>query len=326
MDASFLPVESGSNEAFSPLPPTPHTRQITEDRSKSKAPPPDTEDATVAPPLCDGPLDDATADRNNRNHPSSLGEDDRRNPPLSSFPSRAFRERTIDKNRNSTGEDLDNRSIRSASSPQLATTKPMTRSKVYRKASLKSGIAMQNLSLKDFCNGMDRPGTNGSTQNHHRQQPRIILLASKSNGRPRKSDGRASLRSGPKPELQPSAAIPIDPSSHRPPPPPLHPPTETGTEKGKDRSSHREERNDHTDKWNLENVRITCNPLSNPYPYSTPCPKPTSNILPEAQEEEPKSRSCGSFLPILALIPQTVISFHYLSPKMKFSWWRNKIS
>lgn len=95
-------------------------------------------------------------------------------------------------------------------------------------------------------------------------------------------------------------------------------------------------RNEST-KWNLENVHITCNPLSTPYPYSTPSATTTTTattvintnktaMTTVERDDEPKSRSCGSFLPILALIPQSVISFQYLSPKMKFSWWRNKIS
>ncbi|XP_043514923.1 uncharacterized protein LOC122531228 [Frieseomelitta varia] len=84
--------------------------------------------------------------------------------------------------------------------------------------------------------------------------------------------------------------------------------------------------NDTKDKWNMEEVHITCNPLSTPYPYSTPHHNIMSETVTEPLDDEPKSRSCGNFLPILSLIPQTVISFQYLSPKMKFSWWRNKIS
>jgi len=88
-------------------------------------------------------------------------------------------------------------------------------------------------------------------------------------------------------------------------------------------------------KWNSEDIHITCNPLSTPYPYSTPAATTTTTTTTVTSkttatmvesDEEPKSRSCGSFLPILALIPHSVISFQYLSPKMKFSWWRNKIS
>lgn len=46
----------------------------------------------------------------------------------------------------------------------------------------------------------------------------------------------------------------------------------------------------------------------------------------EQQQQTNKSKSCSSFLPILSLIPNTFVSFQYPSPKMKFSWWRNKIS
>ncbi|XP_017756440.1 PREDICTED: uncharacterized protein LOC108548142 isoform X2 [Eufriesea mexicana] len=84
--------------------------------------------------------------------------------------------------------------------------------------------------------------------------------------------------------------------------------------------------NDRKNKWNMGEVHITCNPLSTPYPYSTPHHNIMSETVTEPLDDEPKSRSCGNFLPILSLIPQTVISFQYLSPKMKFSWWRNKIS
>jgi len=89
-----------------------------------------------------------------------------------------------------------------------------------------------------------------------------------------------------------------------------------------------------TVKWNPEDVHITYNPLSTPYPYSTPSATTTTTTITTSKtatttvecDDEPKSRSCGSFLPIFALIPQSIISFQYLSPKMKFSWWRNKIS
>ncbi|KOC63953.1 hypothetical protein WH47_01268 [Habropoda laboriosa] len=84
--------------------------------------------------------------------------------------------------------------------------------------------------------------------------------------------------------------------------------------------------NDTKNKWNMGEVHITCNPLSTPYPYSTPHHNIMSETVTEPLDDEPKSQSCGNFLPILSLIPQTVISFQYLSPKMKFSWWRNKIS
>ncbi|XP_076475003.1 uncharacterized protein LOC143302742 isoform X2 [Bombus vancouverensis nearcticus] len=83
---------------------------------------------------------------------------------------------------------------------------------------------------------------------------------------------------------------------------------------------------DTKNKWNMGEVHITCNPLSTPYPYSTPHHNIMSETVTEPLDDEPKGRSCGNFLPILSLIPQTVISFQYLSPKMKFSWWRNKIS
>ncbi|CAL7943619.1 unnamed protein product [Xylocopa violacea] len=84
--------------------------------------------------------------------------------------------------------------------------------------------------------------------------------------------------------------------------------------------------NDTKDRWNMREVHITCNPLSTPYPYSTPHHNSMSETVTESLDDEPKSRSCGNFLPLLSLIPQTIISFQYLSPKMKFSWWRNKIS
>ncbi|XP_063982487.1 uncharacterized protein LOC135165284 [Diachasmimorpha longicaudata] len=74
-----------------------------------------------------------------------------------------------------------------------------------------------------------------------------------------------------------------------------------------------------------EGVHIICNPLATQYPYSTPFAKSKTT---EEREDEPKCShsSCGGFLPIFSLIPQGVVSLQYLSPKMKFSWWRNKIS
>ncbi|XP_076229018.1 uncharacterized protein LOC116426336 [Nomia melanderi] len=174
-------------------------------------------------------------------------------------------------------KDSNSRSIRSVSSPQL-TTKPLTRSKVYRKASLKS----MNLSNSTLDN---------SASNHCRS----IGLA---------SDNRIINTS--------NCSI-------------------TFTDKKVPFSYHsattqRNDSNDSRNKWNMGEVHITCNPLSTPYPYSTPHRNIINETVTEPLEEEPKSRSCGSFLPILSLIPQTVISFQYLSPKMKFSWWRNKIS
>ncbi|XP_076661487.1 uncharacterized protein LOC143365306 [Halictus rubicundus] len=174
-------------------------------------------------------------------------------------------------------KDSNPRSIRSVSSPQL-TIKPLTRSKVYRKASLKS----MNLSNSTLDN---------STPNHCRSQDlasnnRIINISN------------CSITFTDK-------EVPFSYLS--------------ATTQGN-------ESNDNRNKWNMGEVHITCNPLSTPYPYSTPHRNIISETVTEPLDEEPKSRSCGSFLPILSLIPQTVISFQYLSPKMKFSWWRNKIS
>ena len=58
---------------------------------------------------------------------------------------------------------------------------------------------------------------------------------------------------------------------------------------------------------------------------SARCPRGGEPTARRHEDKQPKPRSC-SFLPILSLIPHTVISFQYPSPKMKFSWWRNKIS
>ncbi|KZC09477.1 hypothetical protein WN55_00149 [Dufourea novaeangliae] len=173
--------------------------------------------------------------------------------------------------------DSNSCSIRSASSPQL-TTKPVTRSKVYRKTSLKS----MNLSNSTFDN---------SSMNHCRSTDlafdnRVINISN------------CSITVAEK-----KAASPY----------------RSETTQGNDL-------NDTRSKWSMGEVHITCNPLSTPYPYSTPHRDITSETVTEPLDDEPKGRSCGSFLPILSLIPQTVISFQYLSPKMKFSWWRNKIS
>ncbi|KAG7188091.1 hypothetical protein KM043_015941 [Ampulex compressa] len=97
-------------------------------------------------------------------------------------------------------------------------------------------------------------------------------------------------------------------------------------ERPKQRISKESDHGETSGRRNTDDIRIICNPLSTPYPYSTSCHKVVSEMVPEPSEEEPKGHTCGSFLPILSFLPQTVISFQYLSPKMKFSWWRNKIS
>ncbi|EFN89506.1 homeobox protein 14 [Harpegnathos saltator] len=170
--------------------------------------------------------------------------------------------------------------IRSASSPQLTTTKA-PRSKVYRKASLKTPFACE-------LNGSG----DGSDISEKNSVIRYTNAAAEKKQKRRSGGGGGG--GGP-------------------------------SEKESDAKS---------DKWNPEDIHITCNPLSTPYPYSTPATTTTTTATTTTttttttveSDEEPKSRSCGSFLPILALIPQSVISFQYLSPKMKFSWWRNKIS
>lgn len=169
------------------------------------------------------------------------------------------------------------RSKRSASSPQL-TMKPLTRSKVYRKTSLKSSTIKLTGSEQETLSLARITKIGGATK------ASIAKTGSKSD------------RNGKEP---------ID-----------------------DIDKINRSINDSKVKWNTENVHITCNPLSNPYPYSTPCHKidRDKSTDREQPDEEPKSHSCGSFLPILSLIPQTMVSFQYLSPKMKFSWWRNKIS
>ncbi|XP_078039049.1 uncharacterized protein LOC144471146 [Augochlora pura] len=174
-------------------------------------------------------------------------------------------------------KDNNPRSIRSVSSPQL-TIKPLTRSKVYRKASLKS-MNLLNSTL-------DNSTPNHCKNNDLASDNRIINISN------------CSITFTDK-------DVPFSYLSA----------TTQGIES-----------NDTRDKWNTGEVHITCNPLSTPYPYSTPHRNIISETVTEPLDEEPKSRSCGSFLPILSLIPQTVISFQYLSPKMKFSWWRNKIS
>lgn len=168
-------------------------------------------------------------------------------------------------------------SVRSVSSPQL-TIKPLTRSKVYRKASLKS------MNLSNFV--LDHSALNHRKTNVSASETRIINISN------------CSITSTDK-------KVPF--SCH------------LETTQGNDS-------NDTKNKWNMGEVHITCNPLSTPYPYSTPHHNIMSEPVTESLDDEPKSRTCGNFLPILSLIPQTVISFQYLSPKMKFSWWRNKIS
>ncbi|XP_017756438.1 PREDICTED: uncharacterized protein LOC108548142 isoform X1 [Eufriesea mexicana] len=168
-------------------------------------------------------------------------------------------------------------SVRSVSSPQL-TIKPVIRSKVYRKTSLKS-MNLSNAML-------DHSVLNHRKSNVLTSESRIINISN------------CSITSTDK-------QVPFSCLS--------------GMAQGNNS-------NDRKNKWNMGEVHITCNPLSTPYPYSTPHHNIMSETVTEPLDDEPKSRSCGNFLPILSLIPQTVISFQYLSPKMKFSWWRNKIS
>ncbi|KAK2578137.1 hypothetical protein KPH14_001327 [Odynerus spinipes] len=173
--------------------------------------------------------------------------------------------------------------FRSISSPQL-TTKPLTRSKVYRKASLKSsasklssqsGNATFTSNIQTIKTSKNDKCMLSTVPNYRKTPDQCHINKSDACGKVNENDYSIA-----------NSKI----------------------------------------KWNIEDIHITCNPLSTPYPYSTPCQKTASGTVTESQDEEPKSRSCGSFLPILSLIPQTVIGFQYLSPKMKFSWWRNKIS
>ncbi|XP_033230649.1 uncharacterized protein LOC117181788 [Belonocnema kinseyi] len=162
-------------------------------------------------------------------------------------------------------------SSRSISSPQLM-AKPPLRSKVYRKASLKSAINIPSLDSVCFSD------------------TRIINISN-----------RAKLQAENKRTLSTSEGKVIENNSL----------------------------NDFevTSDILVKNVNnVMCDPSSTPYPYSMSCNKGAQTIETEAQDDEPKNHSCGSFLPILSLIPHSVISFQYLSPKMKFSWWRNKIS
>lgn len=179
--------------------------------------------------------------------------------------------------------------FRSISSPQL-TIKPLTRSKVYRKASLKSSTNKSSLQsdLSTFTIDNFNAVSNVKSMNNTNNSKCILSKANKY----RKTPEQCPIQS------------------------------DTCRKAKENDSGIANSKN----KWNIEDVHITCNPLSTPYPYSTPCQKTASGTVTESQDEEPKSRSCGSFLPILSLIPQTVIGFQYLSPKMKFSWWRNKIS
>lgn len=173
--------------------------------------------------------------------------------------------------------DTNSYSVRSVSSPQL-TIKPLARSKVYRKASLKS----MNLSNSTI----DNVATNHCNSIDLTLDTRIINISN------------CSVTST-------DAKVPFTCLSE---------------------TTQGEDSDDAKNKWNTGEVHITCNPLSTPYPYSTPHHNIMSETVTEPLDDEPKSRSCGSFLPILSLIPQTVVSFQYLSPKLKFSWWRNKIS
>lgn len=198
------------------------------------------------------------------------------------------------KNRNATSNSNFTAGSRSAFSAPAAQTliKSTTRSKVYRKASLKTPEDSNQRKIfpkqRSFSTDFPISATFETSLSHLAETFK---------------DSRSCLRDG-NSDSNASSAL--------------------------DRSKSSVEENgggsDAKMKWNEGNVHITCNPLSTPYPYSTPCHKDERIRVTETQEEEPKAHSCGNFLPILSLIPLTLVSFQYLSPKMKFSWWRNKIS
>lgn len=171
-----------------------------------------------------------------------------------------------------TSNSMSGHSQRSTSSPQL-TVKPVTRSKVYRRTSLRSSPIKLNLTV---------------------QPSKTINYISKSHLDMHKCESTRHC---------------IDSLS-----------------KSYDSAKDEIDNDLLKNKWDSSDVRITCNPLSSPYPYSTPCHDSLNYTSNDTKDDEPKTHSCGNFLPIFSLIPQTVVSFQYLSPKMKFSWWRNKIS
>ncbi|XP_034937329.1 uncharacterized protein, partial [Chelonus insularis] len=169
---------------------------------------------------------------------------------------------SIEKNNNLQNKTQSNEanSKRSISSPQLF-IKPTTRTKVYRKASLKSSTMTEFSDEFSFIHLNSNQITNLS--NRH---PRV-----RSNSLPKESKS-------------------------------------------------------HSD---IDNIHIRCNPLSTPYPYSTLYRKLSVEDLSECshqQNKKPSYITCGKIFPIFALFPQNVVSLQYLSPKIKFSWWRNKIS
>ncbi|XP_057341436.1 uncharacterized protein LOC130678302, partial [Microplitis mediator] len=78
---------------------------------------------------------------------------------------------------------------------------------------------------------------------------------------------------------------------------------------------------------NIKHVGKICDSLSKSFPHYTPYYKLSVCNLSKNSKKEPKCNSgtCSYFsIPVYTTL--TVISFHCPNPKIRFSWWRNKIS
>ena len=76
----------------------------------------------------------------------------------------------------------------------------------------------------------------------------------------------------------------------------------------------------------IKNVnKLTGDPISTSYPYSVASKKETETEM-VYRKDKPKNNNCEGFQSLLSLLPYFMVSCQYLSPKLKFSWWRNKIS
>lgn len=78
---------------------------------------------------------------------------------------------------------------------------------------------------------------------------------------------------------------------------------------------------------NIKHVGNICNSLSKSFPHYTPYYKLSVYNLSKNSKKKPKCNSgTCSYFPIPVYTTLTVISFHCPNPKIRFLWWRNKIS
>lgn len=187
------------------------------------------------------------------------------------------------------------KSSRSTSSPQLMSAK--ARSKVYRRASLKS-LSSLPVPISPL-------------------HSRIVKLSSSDNN----NDKRPQCMHSAKTNCEPYCKEQLDPlksNASYPYPCPNFQSNSNHNDEYDQQRNHRRRHHHHQFPHHLQQQQ---NLHKNKF-------KNESVVQQDNQvKQQSKIKSCAaSFMPILSFIPHTVISFQYPTPKMKFSWWRNKIS